>query len=115
MTKLSSKPVKLTVDGKALTFHSLQGFEFCLDARTEVSAAKVADLLKQPVESLRREGQSIRKVEGRFMSVLTQNMEHPETLLTDMVQLDRQLSSQDYRWRTIVLSLDKAPVMCINF
>ena len=109
MSNPFSKPIRLPIDGMVLTFSSLQDFEFCLDARTEVPARKVADLLLQPVTALRREGQSIRQVEERFMSVLRDNLDNPRGLSDAMSELDRKLFSQDYRWRSMAQALDHAP------
>ncbi len=101
-----SKPARLTVDGKVLTFHSLEEFEFCLDPRTEVPARKVAELLQKPLQHLRDEARNIRHVEQRFMQVLTDALDDPAALGRSMNAIDRQLFSQDFRWRSIVSSLD---------
>ena len=101
-----SEPARLNVDGKVLTFHSLEEFEFCLDPRTEVPARKVAELLQKPLQHLRDEARNIRHVEQRFMQVLTDALDDPAALGRSMTSLDRQLFSQDFRWRSIVSSLD---------
>ena len=75
-----AKAVQLNVDGQVLTFNTLSEFEFCLDARVEVPARKVTELLKQPLENLRNEARSIRRVEQRFMQVLTDALDDPAAL-----------------------------------
>ena len=101
-----TNPARLTVDGTVLTFNSLEEFEFCLDPRTEVPARKVAELLQKPLEQLRDEARNIRHVEQRFMQVLTDALDDPSALGKSVAALDRQLFSQDFRWRSIVSSLD---------
>ena len=98
-----------------LTFSTLDDFEFCLDARVEVPARKVAELLKQPLDNLRKEARSIRRVEERFMQVLTAALDDPEALGRSMRSLDRQLFSQDYRWRSIVVALDEVEDEPVEF
>jgi hypothetical protein len=110
MTESMATAVQLNIDGQILTFNTLSDFEFCLDARTEVPARKVAELLNQPLETLRNEAKSIRRVEQRFMQVLTEALDDAATLTRSMKSLDRQLFSQDYRWRSIVVALDYAAV-----
>lgn len=101
-----SEPARLNVDGKVLTFHTLEEFEFCLDPRTEVPARKVAELLQKPLQHLRDEARNIRHVEQRFMQVLTDAMDDPAALGPSITAIDRQLFTQDFRWRSIVSSLD---------
>lgn len=115
MSNTTTKPVRLRIDDALLTFATLRDFEFCLDARTEVPARKVADLLKQPVETLRREAKAIRDVEQRFMAVLTGDIQDRQALSRGMRLLDRQLFSQDYRWRSIVTALDESPEATDDF
>tara|TARA_B100000676_G_scaffold100404_1_gene100214 strand:- start:587 stop:1048 length:462 start_codon:yes stop_codon:yes gene_type:complete len=110
MRQAMAKAVQLNVDGQVLTFNTLSEFEFCLDARVEVPARKVTELLKQPLENLRNEARSIRRVEQRFMQVLTDALDDPAALSRSMQGLDRQLFSQDYRWRSNVMALDYANV-----
>lgn len=115
MSNTTTKPVRLRIDDALLTFTTLRDFEFCLDARTEVPASKVASLLKQPVEALRREAEAIRDVEQRLMAVLTSDLQERRGLSHGMRALDRQLFSQDYRWRSIVSGLDASPEASDDF
>lgn len=101
--------VELQVDGLLLTFASLADFEFCLDARTLVPARKVRELMAQPAEQLREEARNIRRTEQRFTEVLARGLERPESLATSLRAIDRQLFSQDYRWRSIMAAVNALP------
>lgn len=102
-------PVKLKVDGQELTFETLADFEFCLDARTQVPAQKLMSLAKEGAERLHDEALNIRKVERRFTDVLTRSLDGKSSLSTSMRELDRQLFSQDFRWRSIMAAVVQLP------
>ncbi|NKC11324.1 MAG: FHA domain-containing protein [Gammaproteobacteria bacterium] len=103
------KPIELKIDKLRLIFTSLTDFEFCLDARTEVPARKVTELLQRPIERLREEARSIRAVERRFTDVLANAIDDHTSLSVQMRQLDKHLFSQDFRWRSIMEAVNGLP------
>lgn len=109
MDKRADKPVQLTVDGQTLTFTSLYDFEFCLDARTSVPAAKMLAASRESPAELRNEAQNIRTVEKRFTDLLARSAGRPGELGEHLRELDRHLFSQDYRWRALIGALEVLP------
>ncbi|MBT6274086.1 MAG: FHA domain-containing protein [Chromatiales bacterium] len=103
------KRIALNIDQSVITFNSLVDFEFCLDSRTEVPARRVTQLAQQPTEQLLAEARSIRTVEQRFMDVLADAIDTPASLPQNMRKLDRQLFSQDFRWRAIIEATNALP------
>lgn len=101
--------VKLSIDGRTVTFHSLEDFEFCLDARTEVPARKMTELGRQGAERLHEEAINIRKVERRFTDVLARDLEGRDRISRSMRELDSKLFSQDFRWRSIMAAVTSLP------
>ena len=55
LSKRAAEPVQLDLDGQTLTFTSLYDFEFCLDARTSVPAARMLAASHESPSDLRDE------------------------------------------------------------
>lgn len=109
MNKRAAEAVQLDVDGQTLTFTSLYDFEFCLDARTSVPAARMLAASHESASDLRDEAKKIRAVERNFTDLLARTAEHPGKLGKYLRSLDHHLFSQDYRWRALMGALEVLP------
>ena len=65
LNKLFMKSVQLTVGEQQLTFHSIADFEFSVNGRTSVPAKKIIEMVKQPLQKLRKEATTIKEIEKR--------------------------------------------------
>lgn len=100
--KWFKRPLELEFSERVVRFDSLGDFEFSLSSRTDVPAAKVADLVRFDADALRREAGNIREVERRFVQVLSQSLESPGTLGSRLREMDVKLFSHDHDWREIM-------------
>ena len=80
-------------------------FDFALASRTEVPAAKVAELVRCDPAALEREATSIREVEKHFVEILSNALEGSAGIGPRLRELDLKLFSQDHEWRHIMRSL----------
>lgn len=97
MNKRAAELVQLDADGQTLTFTSLYDFEFCLDARTSIPAAKLKAASYESPADLRDEAKKIRAVERNVTDLLVRTAGRPGKLGQDLRSLDHHLFSQDYR------------------
>ena len=105
LTRLLTKPLRLELEDRVLHFDSLGDFEFALSSRTEVPAAKVAELMRYDSDALAREARSIRAFERRLIEVIARGSEETERLDPLLRALDPKLFSQDHRWREVMRAL----------
>lgn len=107
LDKLFSKALTLVVNGDEISFNTLTEFEFALGGRTNVPATKLADLIMQSPEELKREAKSIKAVERRFVDILSRSMEQPGEIGKLVREIDIQVFSNDYDWRAIFKALNQ--------
>ncbi len=104
--KIFSKPLRLVIDDKLITFNSLDDFEFALSTRSEVPWKRVTDSFKRSDSELEREAEGIKQAEKRFVDILTKTMETETTLGKHVKKMEVKLFSQDHQWRSIMSALN---------
>lgn len=100
-------PLELALDGERLCFASPRELEFALAGRTSLPPEKLARVMEQPEEALRREAQGIRAVEKVLADVLTGMREDVTSIGSFLSGLDRTLISKDHGWREILSALER--------
>ncbi len=105
LTNFFQKGLSLEIDGQTITFNSLADFEFSMSGRTNVPANKMADMAKKTPRELKQEARSIKAVEKKFVEVLSQEIEDPDSISQCLADLDVHIFSQDHHWRDIMISL----------
>jgi hypothetical protein len=106
LDKLFSKALSLVINGEEITFNTLAEFEFALGGRTNVPASKLADLIMLSPDDLKREAKSIKAVERRFVDILSLSIEQPGEIGRLVREVDIQVFSNDYDWRSIFKALN---------
>ena len=96
------RPLELDLSERVVRFDSLGDFEFSLSSRTDVPAAKIAELVRFDPKALRAEAGNIREVERRFVHVLSHSLETPGALGLRLREMDVKLFSHDHDWRDIM-------------
>lgn len=107
LDKLFSKALTLEINGEEISFNALPEFEFALGGRTNVPATKLADLIMLSPDELKREAKSIKSVEKRFVDILSRSIEQPGEIGKLVREVDIQVFSNDYDWRSIFKALNK--------
>jgi hypothetical protein len=107
LDRLFSKALALVINGEEISFHTLAEFEFALGGRTNVPASKLADLIVLSPDELKREAKSIKAVEKRFVDILSRSIEHPGEIGRLVREVDIQVFSNDYDWRSIFKALNQ--------
>jgi hypothetical protein len=107
LSRLFRRPFKLELGERRVTFNTVSDFEFSLSSRTEVPAGRVAELLALSEEELRREADSLRQVEKRFLELLSRSIEAPGSVNASMAALDSKNFSQDHEWRAIIAGVNR--------
>lgn len=106
LDNLFNKPLELEVGDQTLIFSSSAEIAFCLDGRTSVSASKLADLLKMPIDELKQQQQEVNKANRSLIKVLNEIVDKPNSIERSMRELDTQMFSQDQAWRDIFRALN---------
>ncbi|MGB1883150.1 MAG: FHA domain-containing protein [Gammaproteobacteria bacterium] len=107
LDKLFGKTLSLEIKDEEISFNSLAEFEFALGGRTNVPATKLSDLIMQSPSDLKREAKSIKAVEKRFVDILSQSIEQPGEIGKLVREIDIQVFSNDYDWRSIFKALNQ--------
>jgi len=107
LDNLFSKPVELHVGDQILKFCSIADFEFSLSGRTSVPSNKITSMVKFSVDELKKEALTIKGIEKRFVSMLSKSIEEPSSINRALREMDPQIFSQDYGWRSIIGSLNE--------
>lgn len=100
-----SKPLRLQIGERSVSFNSVADFEFSLVGRTEVPVAKLGKLMALEPEKLKQEATSIRDAETRFAEMLSRTVTVPGSISGILRELNLQLFSQDHDWRAIIEAL----------
>ena len=106
-TKIFSKPLRLAIDNRTVTFDSVDDFDFALSGRTEVPWQRITDSLRLSDEELTREAEGIKKVESRFVDAISSALEDQTSIGRHFREMDIKLFSQDHQWRSIIAELTK--------
>ena len=106
LDRLFSKTLSLVINGEEISFHTLAEFEFALGGRTNVPASKLADLIVLSPDELKREAKSIKAVEKRFVDILSRSIAQPGEIGRLVREVDIQVFSNDYDWRSIFKALN---------
>lgn len=102
---MSSQPLKLQLDGRALSFASLDDFAFSLSGRTRIAADSVANLMELEPSELRREATTIRDVERRFVDLLADALKDPGAVGGLLRNVDSTMIAEDNQWREIMAAM----------
>jgi len=97
----------LNIDDEHYVFHSPRDFEFALNGRTCVPAAKVAALSGLSDDELLREAEAIRAVEQRFSDALSGTLEDITSVGPFLKTIEPSIISQDNAWRSIISALNE--------
>lgn len=100
-----SKPLKFHLDGRGLTFATLDDFAFGLAGRIQVPAGTVTQLMQLDPGELRREATGIRDLERRFVDLLAEALKDPGALGRHLREIDTDIIAEDNRWREILAAL----------
>jgi len=102
---MSSQPLKLQLDGRALSFASLDDFAFSLSGRTRIAADSVANLMELEPSELRREATTIRDAERRFVDLLADALKDPGAVGGLLRNVDSTMIAEDNQWREIMAAM----------
>lgn len=102
---MTSGPLKFELEGRTLSFASLDDFAFSLSGRTQIAASSVADLMQLTPTELRREATGIRDVERRFVDLLADALKDPGAVGALLREVDGSLIAEDNQWRGIIAAL----------
>jgi hypothetical protein len=102
---LFNKPLELQVGDRTLRFDSKMDFEFALASRTDVPAAKIAELVRFDTQQLLEEANNVRQVERHFVEMLSRSIQEPGSIGYLLREMDTKLFSHDHEWRAIMASL----------
>ncbi len=105
LRRLFQRQLSLKVGDRTIEFPRVQDFEFALASRTEVPAAKVAELIQLSPEQLLQEAGKIREAEKRFVDLVAKSLEEPGSIGYLLKQGELKQFSQDHEWRDIMAAL----------
>ncbi|MEM7540525.1 MAG: FHA domain-containing protein [Pseudomonadota bacterium] len=107
LDKLFAKALTLQIADEPISFATLAEFEFALSGRTNVPATKIADLMLLNADDLKREAKNIKRVEKRFVEILSNSIENPGAIRKLVGEVDVQVFSNDHDWREIFKALNR--------
>lgn len=102
---MSSGPLKFELEGRTISFASLDDFAFSLSGRTQIAANSVTSLMQLTPNELRREATGIRDVERRFVDLLADALKDPGAVGSLLREVDSNLIAEDNQWRAIIAAL----------
>lgn len=102
---MSSGPLTLELDGRAISFATLDDFAFGLSGRTQIAADTVGRLMQLTPVELRREATGIRDVERRFVDLLADALKEPGAVGALLKKVDSNLITEDNQWRLIISAM----------
>lgn len=105
--KLFKKPLELKIGDQTLQFSSVTDVAFCLEGRTSISSAKLAELFALSAEELETQAEKLAGLNKTMFKILNTVVDEPENIDRSMRELDTQMFSQDQNWRDIIQSLNK--------
>lgn len=106
LQKIFTKPVELNIDGKTITFKSMDDFEFALSSRTTIPLDKITDAIKLSPGEL--------DLESNAILVAIEQLSELDNLPTEKGDITKNLKavnpvifSNDNGWRDIFFALKK--------
>lgn len=106
LNKFFTKPVELKIGEQTYKFSSVADFEFSLAGRTAVPSKKITDMVKFSTDQLKKEAQTIKDIEKRFVGILSKSIEDTTSINRALRELDPVIFSQDHSWRDIISGLN---------
>ena len=107
---MSSGPLKIELNGRMLSFATLDDFAFSLSGRTQIAASSVTNFMQLTPNELRREATNIRDVERRFVDLLADALKDPGAVGELLGGIDNNLLAEDNEWSAIMAALlDESP------
>ncbi len=106
LQKIFTKPVELNIDGKVITFKSIDDFEFALSARTTIPLDKVTDAIKSSPGELDLESNAI-MVAIEQLSELGNHPSENSEITKSLKAINSIIFSNDNGWRDIFFALKK--------
>lgn len=106
LQKIFSKPVALNIGGKTITFHSMDDFEFALNARTAVPLGKVNDAINATLSDLELETNAI-DVAIEQLTELNEQFSETGEITQRLKGINPVIFSNDNDWRDIFFALKK--------
>lgn len=106
LNKFFTKPIELKIGEQPYKFSSVADFEFGLAGRTAVPSKKITDMVKFSTDQLKKEANTIKDIEKRFVSILSKSIEDTNSINRALRELDPIIFSQDHGWRDIISSLN---------
>ncbi|GJM04457.1 MAG: hypothetical protein DHS20C09_04480 [marine bacterium B5-7] len=107
LDKLFKKPLALKIGDQTLQFSSVSDIAFCLEGRTSISSAKLAELFALSAEELDTQAKKLAGLNKSMFKILNSIVDEPDNIDRSMRELDTQMFSQDQNWRDIIQSLNK--------
>jgi hypothetical protein len=107
LDNLFKKPLELKIGDQTLQFSSVTDVAFCLEGRTSISSAKLAELFALSAEELETQAEKLAGLNKTMFKILNSVVDEPENIDRSMRELDTQMFSQDQNWRDIIQSLNK--------
>jgi len=107
LDKLFKKPLELKIGDQTLQFSSVTDVAFCLEGRTAISSAKLAELFELSADDLDKQAEKLAGLNKTMFKILNSVVDEPENIDRSMRELDTQMFSQDQNWRDIIQSLNK--------
>ena len=107
---MSSRALRFELNGRTLSFATVDDFAFSLSGRTQIAASTVAGLMQLTPNELRREATNIRDVERCFVDLLADALKNPAAVDELLRNIDANLIAEDNEWRAILAALlDESP------
>ena len=100
--------LELHIDDERYVFQAPRDFEFALNGRTSLPAAKIAALSRLDDDELLREAEAIRVVEQRFADALSGTLDDITSVGPFLRTIEPSIISQDNAWRSILSALNGA-------
>jgi len=106
LKNLLTKPVELNISGKAITFKSIDDFEFVLGARTTIPLERITETLQSTPGELDMDLNLIVVAIEKISELIIQTSESGEVTQT-LKSINPVIFSNDNGWRDIFFSLKK--------
>ncbi len=106
LQKIFTKPVELNIDGKIITFKSIDDFEFALGARTTIPLEKITVAIKSTPGELDLESNAIVVAIEQISELINQSSESGE-VTQSLKAINPAIFSNDNGWRDIISALKK--------
>jgi len=106
LQKIFTKPVELNIDGRTITFRSIDDFEFILGARTTIPLEKITEAIKATPGELDLDSNAIVVAIEQITELINQSSE-PGEITKSLKAINPVIFSNDNGWRDIFFALKK--------